>query len=313
MNDTVQPASPQQTLLQNLIDELTAVPVAKPQEPERTLEIPRGCLLREWMELYWEALERPEFLDWASRFHIDLDTLRIQGATLEARTQTNGTASVRTFTLDDDSGWWQVAPALLWIAQRIDPGEMGLPYIGGKSTNPLYRFPRQIALAFYGYPEPQNEAQTKVIVAELKADGLAAIDENGHTTSAVVKERDAQLADFQAIADTLETVLTREPFEQRGMEDTPVSLTSASVSASRGGPRFKLGPLLERYALPVPEDAEQAKALVQRLRDHRWPALPYVSEYVQTGSPILSHRHGFADIEDGRYILRRLQALCWNQ
>ncbi|SDT22664.1 hypothetical protein SAMN05216496_3677 [Pseudomonas sp. Z003-0.4C(8344-21)] len=314
MNDTVQPASPQQSFLQNLIDELIAVPVAKPEEPERTLEIPRACLLREWMELYWAALERPEFLDWASRFHIDLDTLRIKGATLEARAQTNGTASVRTFALDDDSGWWQVAPALLWIAQRIDPGEMGLPYIGGKSANPLYRFPRRIALAFYGYPEPQNEAQTKVIVAELKADGLAAIDENGHTTSAVVKERDAQLEDFQAIANTLETVLkTHDPFEQRGMEDTAVSLTSASVSASRGGPRFKLGPLLERYALPIPEDAEQAKALVQRLRDHRWPDLPYVSEYVQTGSPILSHRHGFADVEDGRYILRRLQALCWNQ
>jgi len=314
MNDTVQPASPQQTLLQNLIDELIAVPVAKPAEPERTLEIPRGCLLREWMELYWAALERPEFLDWASRFHIDLETLRIKGATLEARTQTNGTASVRTFALDDDTGWWQVAPVLLWIAQRIDPGELGLPYIGGKSANPLYRFPRQIALAFYGYPEPQNVAQTKIIVTELKASGLAAIDENGHTTSAVVKERDAQLADFQAIADTLETVLkTHDPFEQRGMEDTPVSLTSASVSASRGGPRFKLGPLLERYALPIPEDSEQAKALVQRLRGHRWPALPYVSEYVQTGSPILSYRHGFADVEDGRYILRRLQALCWNK
>ncbi|MFG6203465.1 hypothetical protein [Pseudomonas retamae] len=314
MNDTVQAASPQQTVIENLIDELTAVPVAKPHEPERTLEVPRGCLLREWMELYWAALERPEFLDWASRFHIDLDTLRIKGATLQARTQTNGTASVRTFALDDDSGWWQVAPVLLWIAQRIDPGEMGLPYIGGKSANPLYRFPRQIVLAFYGYPEPQNLAQAKVIVAELKTGGLAAIDENGHTTSAVVKERDAQLEDFQAIADTLETVLkTREPFEQRGMEDTPVSLTSSSVSASRGGPRFKLGPLLERYALPIPEDAEHAKALIQRLRDHRWPALPYVSEYVQTGSPILSYRHGFADVEDGRYILRRLQALSWNK
>ena len=113
MNDTMQPASPQQTLLQNLIDELIAVPVVKPEDAERTLEVPRGCLLREWMELYWAALERPEFLDWASRFHIDLDTLRIKGATLEARAQTNGTANVRTFALDDDSGWWQVAPALL--------------------------------------------------------------------------------------------------------------------------------------------------------------------------------------------------------
>lgn len=314
MNDTVQAASPQQTFLQNLIDELTAVPVVKPGEPQRTLEIPRACLLREWMELYWAALEQPEFLDWASRFHIDLDTLRIKGATLEAQTQANGAVKLRTFTLDDDSGWWQVAPLLVWIAQRIDPGESGLPYIGGKSANPLYRFPRQVVLAFYGYPEPQNLAQAKVMVAELKAGGFAAIDENGHTTSAVVKERAAQLEDFQAIACTLETVLqTLEPFEQRGLEDTPVSLTSSSVSASRGGPRFKLGPLLERYALPIPEDAEQAKALAQRLRDHRWPALPYVSDYVQTGNSIISYRHGFADIEDGRYILRRLQALSWNK
>jgi hypothetical protein len=314
MNDTVQAASPQQTFIQNLMDELTAVPVVKPEEPERTLEIPRACLLREWMELYWAALERPEFLDWASRFHIDLDTLRIKGATLQAQTQANGAAKLRTFTLDDDSGWWQIAPLLVWIAQRIDPGESGLPYIGGKSANPLYRFPRQVVLAFYGYPEPQNEAQAKVMVAELKAGGFAAIDENGHTTSAVIKERDAQLEDFRAIASTLETVLqTLEPFEQRGLEDTPVSLTSSSVSARRGGPRFKLGPLLERYALPIPEDAEQAKALAQRLRDHRWPALPYVSDYVQTGNPIISFRHGFADIEDGRYILRRLQALSWNK
>ena len=35
MNDTVQPASPQQTLLQNLIDELIAVPVVKPEDAER--------------------------------------------------------------------------------------------------------------------------------------------------------------------------------------------------------------------------------------------------------------------------------------
>lgn len=304
----------EQTLIQNLIAELTAVPVVTAADSTRTLEVPRPCLLREWMELYWTALERPEFLDWASRFHIDLDTLQIKGDTLQAQIPSNGTTGVRTFTLEDDSGWWQMAPMLLSISQRIDPAGLGLPYIGGKSANPLYRFPRQVVLAFYGYPEPQNAVQARIIVAELKASGLASLDENGHTRSAVVKERNAQLEDLRAIANLIdERVLISDPFEQRGFADTPVTLNSSSVSATRGGPRFKLGELLGRYELPVPEDATQATALAQRLRQQSWPPLPYVSDYVQTGAPIRSYRESFADLEDGRHIVRRLEALSWNK
>ncbi|GLH21106.1 hypothetical protein BR1R3_38480 [Pseudomonas atacamensis] len=311
MNDT--PVH-EQTLIHNLIAELTAVPVVTAATPARTLEVPRPCLLREWMELYWTALERPEFLDWASRFHIDLDTLQIKGDILQARTPANGTSDVRTFTLEDDSGWWQVAPMLQSISQRIDPAGLGLPYIGGKSANPLYRFPRQVVLAFYGYPEPQNQIQARVILTEMKKTGLAAIDENGHSTSAVVKERNAQLEDFRAIADQIDAVLlASDPFEQRGFLDTPVTLASASVSAPVRGPRLKLGELLRRYEFALPEDAGQAKALAQRLRQHSWPELPYVSDYVQTGTPIRSYREDFGDLEDVRHIGRRLEDLSWNK
>jgi hypothetical protein len=314
MSDTSPTLPPQQTLIQNLIAELSAAPVVTPGAPSRTLEIPRACLLREWMELYWTALERPEFLDWASRFHIDLDTLRLNGDTLLAQTPANGTTSLRTFTLEDDSGWWQMAPMLLSISQHIDPGSLGLPYIGGKSANPLYRFPREVVLAFYGYPEPQNAIQAKVIVAELKAGGLAAIDQNGTTTSAVVKERTAQLQDFKVIAETIDNVVrSSDPFEQRGLANTPVSLNSASVLATRGGPRLKLGQLLASYGSPQPENVDEARGLAQRLRQHDWPPLPYVSEYVQTGIRIKHYQEGFADIEDCRHIVRRLEGLSWNK
>ncbi|MFJ4498265.1 hypothetical protein [Pseudomonas atacamensis] len=304
----------EQTLIQNLIAELTAVPVVSAAGPARTLEVPRPCLLREWMELYWTALERPEFLDWASRFHIDLDTLQIKGDTLQAQIPSNGTTGIRLFTLEDDSGWWQMAPMLLSISQRIDPAGSGLPYIGGKSANPLYRFPRQAVLAFYGYPEPQNQIQARVIVAELKKTGLAAIDENGHSTSAVVKERNAQLEDFRAIADRIdELLLASDPFEQRGFLDSPVTLSSSSVSAPVRGPRLKLGELLGRYEFALPLDAREAKALAQRLRRQSWPELPYVSDYVQTGEPIRSYREEFGGLEDIRHIVRRLEALSWNK
>ncbi|WP_460371343.1 hypothetical protein ACOYXF_07520 [Pseudomonas sp. Tul1A2] len=314
MSDTPPTLPPQQTLIQNLIAELTAAPVITPGTPSRTLEIPRSCLLREWMELYWTALERPEFLDWASRFHIDLDTLRLKGDTLQAQTPSNGTTNLRTFTLEDDFGWWQMAPMLLSIAQHIDPGRLGLPYIGGKSANPLYRFPREVVLAFYGYPEPQNAIQAEMIVAELKAGGLAAIDQNGNTTSAVVKERIAQLQDLKVIAETIdEVVRTSDPFEQRSLANTPVSLNSASILATRGGPSFKLGQLLASYGWPQPVNVEEARVLAQRLRQHDWPPLPYVSEYVQTGIRIKHYQDEFADIEDCRHIVRRLEDLSWNK
>ncbi|VVP19445.1 hypothetical protein PS865_03786 [Pseudomonas fluorescens] len=304
----------EQTLIHNLIAELTAVPVVSAATPARTLEVRRACRLREWMELYWSALERPEFLDWASGFNIDLDTLQIKGDTLQAQTPSNGSNGVRTFTLEDDSGWWQMAPMLLSISQRIDPAGLGLPYIGGKSANPLYRFPRQVVLAFYGYPEPQNQIQARVILAELKKTGLAAIDENGQSTSTLVKERNAQLEDFRAIADRIdEVLLASDPFEQRGFLDTPVTLTSASVSAPARGPRLKLGELLGRYEFALPQDAREAKALAQRLRQQSWPALPYVSDYVQSNDPIRSYREEFGALEDNRHIVRRLEALSWNK
>lgn len=318
MNRISSTPRPERTLVQNLIAELTAVPVVDDTNPPRTLQIPRSCLLHEWMELYWTALERPEFLDWASTFDIDIDTLRLKGDTLEVQTSSNGTSGQRTFTLEDDSGWWQMAPMLLMISQRIDPAGFGLPYIGGKSANPRYQFPREVVLAFYGYPEPQNAIQTQVIVAELKLKGLAAFDENGNTTSAVVNERHAQLQDYQRLAATIDDVLlANEPdkknFDPSSLADTLVPLTSCSWLATLGTSALKFEQIISRYELPLPHNIEDARTLAQRLRTHTWPALPYVSEYVQTNEHIWRYRKGFAEIEDCRHIIRRLEALSWNK
>lgn len=307
---------PERTLIQNLIAELTAMPVVDPSDPPRPLQVPRACLLREWMELYWAALERPEFLDWASTFHIDLDTLRLKGDTLEVQTS-NGISRRRTFALEDDSGWWQVAPMLMMISQRLDPAASGLPYIGGKSANPLNQFPREVVLAFYGYPEPQNIIQTQVILAELKTKGIAAFDENGNTTSAVVQERDAQLQDFQTLAGKIDEVLLateqeKKTFVSSRLADIAVPLTSNSWLATLGNP-LKLDQIISRYNLSIPQNAEEARSLAQWLRTHTWPPLPYVSEYVQTGEHIWRYRESFAEVEDRRHILRRLEALSWNK
>jgi hypothetical protein len=315
---TTAPDPLEQPLVQILIEELTAVPVADPRQPARTLEVPAQCRLRAWTELYWHALERTEFLEWASAFNIDFDTLRLKGQTLHAQTLIAEVPVSKTFSLEDDSGWWQMAPMLLSIAQRIDPAEQGLPYIGGKSANPLYLFPRPVILAFYGYPEPHNALQAQVMVDELKTRGFAAIDENGHTTARVVSERTAQLQDLQTIALKIEQTLQlneqrSKAFDQNALANKSVQLTSTSVLALSADQVLKLGQILSRYGFAIPASTSSAKALLQRLREHTWSPLPYVSEYVQTRDIIQRYRTAFGEIDDCRYAIRRLESLSKNK
>lgn len=307
----------ERALVQILVKELTAAPVASPTKPRPALEVPGRCRLREWTELYWNALERTEFLAWASAFNIDFDTFSLKGEKLHARILTDGAPVDRTFTLEDDSGWWQMAPMLLSISQRIDPAELGLPYIGGKSANPRYLFPRSVILAFYGYPEPQNAMQAQVIIDELNLSGFATIDENGHTTSKLVSERNAQLEDFKTIALKIEQTLQaseqrHNAFDSTTLVNKAVLLTSTSALAT-ADEVLKLGQLMSRYQLAMPASLVDAQALVQRLREHAWPALPYVNEYVQTADIIQRYRLAFGDIEDCRYAISRLEALSWNK
>ncbi|VVP39853.1 hypothetical protein [Pseudomonas fluorescens] len=306
-----------QALIQCLIDELTAVPVANAMAPSRTLEIPRDCLLHEWTELYWTALQRPDFLYWASQFDLNLDTFSPKGETLQALTASLTTPTLRIFTLEDDSGWWQMAPVLLSISQRIDPAGIGLPCIGGKSANPQSRFPRRLVLAFYGYPEPQNTQQAQVIVNELKSSAIAPINNDGYTASAVIKERTAQLEDYRVIAAELEQALQtveerKQPFVQFRIAATSVSLTSDSLIAKTES-ELNLGYVITRYGFELPANAKDTRELILQLRQAQWPLPPFVSGYVQTNLLIRHYQEAFADIENCQYIIGRLEALSWNK
>lgn len=320
MNNTEsEPAADQaqQALIQCLINELTEVPVANAMAPSRTLEIPRGCLLSEWTELYWTALQRPDFLYWASQFDVNFDTFSLKGEILQALTASHTTPTLRIFTLDDDSGWWQMAPTLLSISQRIDPAGIGLPCIGGKSANPQSRFPRQLVLAFYGYPEPQNTQQAQVIVNELKTSAIAAINNDGYTTSAVIRERTAQLEDYRAIAAELERALQaieerKQPFIQSRIAAKSVSLISCSLIA-RTESQHNLGHVMTQYGFELPDNVEGTRELILRLRQAKWPLPPFVSGYVQTNLLITRYQEAFGDIENCQYIIGRLEALSWNK
>ncbi|KRP46475.1 hypothetical protein SAMN04490190_2821 [Pseudomonas libanensis] len=119
-----------------------------------SLPIPTQSSLGCWLQLYRQAFERPRFLDWARRQSLNLADLRVHNGTLHTQSE--------TFTLDDQSDWYQLAPPILAISRVLDPDAMGLPFPG---EHPALSA-RQI-LRFYGYPQPTTGALRGALIDTL--------------------------------------------------------------------------------------------------------------------------------------------------
>lgn len=172
---------------------------------ELRVTIPEDSILSNWLAAYWKAINQPAFLDWADALDLDLPTLSLQGTRLQVRKQAPHHAPLHTFTLADDSGWREVAYPILAITQVNDTGNLGLPYLGNRFEIEDRTLPLKLALAFHGYPLPDNSLQVQVIVDELHAlNGFPGIDDSGHSKSVIHSELKNQQLDYQQLIRALE-------------------------------------------------------------------------------------------------------------
>ncbi|NWC77763.1 hypothetical protein HX823_27150 [Pseudomonas sp. P7759] len=140
--------------------------------------------------------------------------------------QTQPRTTLQHFNLADDSGWWRVANPIIYIAQLLDPAELGVPYIGDRVDNPARTLSLDRVLAFHGYPMPTNRLQAWVISEELRAaDAFPSIDAGGLNRSLLHGERLDQQLDFQQMANALQALA---PFDSTALHSTRLHLTSAS-------------------------------------------------------------------------------------
>ena len=177
-----------------------AVPLAS-----EVVIVPEHSLLGQWGEVFCKAINRHDFIDWANRLELDFTTLQIRNGVLSAKA--GAAQTPRTFTLADESGWWSVANPVIYIAQLLDPAELGAPYLGDRIPNVARHLSLDRVLAFYGYPMPANRLQAQVIIEELAiAQTFPAVDEVGQNRSLIHAERVNQLRDYQQLADALQTL-----------------------------------------------------------------------------------------------------------
>lgn len=184
-------------------------------------------LLGQWGDMFTKAINSTPFLEWADKRQLDYSTLRVCSGALQAQAYLQPT--VQRFTLADHSDWWKVANPIIFIAQLMDPADLGMPYLGDRVTNTERTLTLDRVLAFYGYPMPTNRLQALVISEELRAaDAFPSIDSVGQNRSLLHGERLNQQRDFQQLANSLETLTD---FNGLDLFRTRLHLTSGSLLA----------------------------------------------------------------------------------
>ena len=191
------------------------------------ISIPGLSLLGQWVDVFSKAINHAAFLSWADRRQLAFATLQVRNGALLS--QTSATSSLHRFTLADTSGWWKVANPIIFIAQLLDPAELGIPYRGDRVSGSVRVLSLDRVLAFHGYPMPANRLQAQVIVEELRAgDAFPSIDNVGRSLSLIHAERLNQQLDFEQLADAMQALT---PFEGFALFGARLQLTSDSLLA----------------------------------------------------------------------------------
>lgn len=177
-------------------------------EPPPRFDLPEHCMLWQWLEVFLKALQATDVRSWVARLQLDPGSVRIKGATLYVNAVQGGVTTPRVMTLDDDSGWWKVADPITLALQVIDPAGLEPEGIREPSRLRASGLSLRTALAFYGYPLPQNRPQAQVMLEELlRLPGLPVIGSDGHIVSDLLVEIAEQAQDCTLLAGELESML----------------------------------------------------------------------------------------------------------
>lgn len=211
-------------MLQTLIEHLKI----RSNAPATLLVIAPHCSLDCWLQLFREALNRPQLLVWAQRRSMRLTGMTLRNGALYAKNAT--TPSV---TLSDDSGWRRFTPPILHIAHIIDPDAIGLPCLPPKDQNPPLQLSARQVLRFYGYPQPQNRIQREMVIEEMSRlySFCGTAGSPSLTTAFEQSNQDLRALAEQLMASIIAANLDETAFSPHMLDRARLQLTSQSFCA----------------------------------------------------------------------------------
>lgn len=194
------------------------------------VQVAAHSCLAAWLLVYREALHRPAFLAWASVQRLQVESLVVRGATLQARTLPEGS---RTFTLQNATQWRDLGAPIRDIADVLDPQDTGLPWLPPPDDSQPVSLNLEQALTFYGYPLPHTRLQRNVVLDTLAHQTTFDRQASNDTHRALTLAFEAQHQDRQQIINALQQLLPDvdnrdEGFDWLTLYSTHLTLNSHS-------------------------------------------------------------------------------------
>lgn len=245
------------------------------------VRIPPGSTIYPGFDALRSAFNTPDMLAWILSKGIALDTVVVSPGSISGVVYGSGAPTRKTFTTQDDSGWWQVSASLREAAHAIDVTGKGVSYIRADGD----RFSRDAVLRWYGFTPPTHAGD----LADVR-DALSTAD-----WSALPSEAKLRLEGrTQSLRETISTrderaqlVSTLSQFVRGKSDDDAVSLANVttpisptSALATGGADKATVDAVLVSHGLPTPATVAQVRNTIRWLDAKLAPA-PDLGNYAQ--------------------------------
>ncbi|MNH85477.1 hypothetical protein D3C81_289390 [compost metagenome] len=196
--------------------------------------------------LFRDAVNDPKVLEWFESKGFALNTLKVFADSVSGKVIRDGVSSDESFSIWDDSGWWQVSAQVLIARQLLDPGDIGLSFTN-EGPELVYR---DVIIQFYGETSPTSTEEATELVRRLSAEGWPAFDtikndELLNKAKALIHEEKTRAQLSYELEQSVKNLA----------DNAPVSLSSLFSRVANGSPldekcKSIVGHLHEFIALP---------------------------------------------------------------
>ncbi|WP_395606748.1 hypothetical protein [Pseudomonas sp. B22129] len=197
--------------------------------PDAAVMVPEHSLISQPFKIYKHVVNKLEVMAWLRGKGFFLDSVIISKQGISGFVSHKGEVAFKSYTLQDNSGWWQVSGRLMSVLEALDPLNKGVPYVNESSQN----ISRNVAMRFYGVTPATSPREAQALVTATEA-GWPALSTAQTRSRQLALERGKRDIDQQDDRDNLADALEDAA---KGLVDSErLALSDIDFEVSRTNP-----------------------------------------------------------------------------
>jgi hypothetical protein len=226
------------------------------------------------------AFNTAEVQAWVLSKGMALDTVIVKPDSITGLAYNGRAVTRKTFTLNDDSGWWQVGSRLRTTASALDKTGEGVAYVPAQAD----RFSRNAVLQWHGFTPPKQVDeldQVRERLLELDWSGWSVDTRTRLQSSSLGAIKTINLLDERKhLVRSLSDLVRNRPDDEVLPANTQAPISATSALATNGADKAPLGDVLTHHGFSVPKTVKDARNIIRWLQAAVAPA-PALGNYAQ--------------------------------